>query len=86
MELFPAIVSELSLTDKVNSDRVLQMFELMGQGNFPYDNISFLLFEDVIQWFTSDYSPETKLFWATGHKLLKRQVSGIHERPFIQKF
>ena len=63
------------------------MLKLIGDGNFPFDNISYLLFEDVINWFTCDdiqgmtYSKDVRLFWATGQKLMKNKFLEFMRGP-----
>ena len=78
-DLLPAVVSELGKQEKLHSDRIVKMLKLMAEGRFPFENIAFLLFEDVVEWLScSDvrkirYSEEVRLFWATGHKLMNNK-------------
>lgn len=71
----PEVVTELGMQDPVHAKRLKDMFTLIVEGSFPFDNISYLLFEDVIQWFSCkdirsmSYSDKVKLFMATGRKL-----------------
>jgi hypothetical protein len=50
--------------------------KLLSEKKFPMDNIAFLLFLDVVRWFSLDnytsfmrYNDEIKLFWRTGLRL-----------------
>ena len=43
LELLPAVVRELSSVDDVHSERIKQMFELIGDGYFPFANICFYM-------------------------------------------
>ena len=75
LDLLPDAIKSLSIVDPKHSDRIKSMMKLMADGKFPYDNIAFLLFEDVIQWFVSGdvrsmrYSEEVRRFWLTGAQL-----------------
>ena len=42
LELLPAVVRELSSVDDVHSERIKQMFELIGDGVFPFANMYYL--------------------------------------------
>ena len=81
---------ELSSVDDVHSERIKQMFELIGDGVFPFANMCFLLFEDVIQWFKCEdvrgmnYSEVVKLFWATGRSLFQNKFLEFMRGPFFK--
>ncbi|XP_070182230.1 uncharacterized protein [Littorina saxatilis] len=53
----------------------LLLHELICEGTFPLNNISFLLFLDVVRFYSEEntssmrYREETKLFWRTGYHL-----------------
>ena len=63
------------------------MFELISEGSFPFKNIAFLLFSDVIQWFKCEdvrgmtYSKPVKLFWATGRRLFENRFTEFMRGP-----
>ena len=75
IRLLPEVVTELGKQDPIHAQRLKDMFILIREGSFPFDNISYLLFEGVIQWFrckdirSMSNSEQTKLFMATGRKL-----------------
>lgn len=53
----------------------IQFMRMTGQNHFPSDNIAYLLFLDVVEWYAAPsirsmrYSDEVKLFWRLGQKL-----------------
>ena len=75
IRLLPEVVTELGKQDPIHAQRLKDMFILIREGSFPFDNISYLLFEGVIQWFrckdirSMSNSEQVKLFMATGRKL-----------------
>ena len=75
LDLLPDAIKSLSIVDPKHSDRIKSMMKLMADGKCPYDNIAFLMFEDVIKWFVSGdvrsmrYSEEVRRFWLTGAQL-----------------
>ena len=54
-----------------------KFFELVGKNEFPLDNIAFLLFIDLIKFYSLEsatqmrYNKDTYLFWIFGYLLLK---------------
>ena len=51
-ELLPGVCSFLSEVDSIHRERFIQMMKLMNNGTFPIENICFLVFEDLIQWYS----------------------------------
>ena len=74
-ELIPGVVDFLCDNDPLHKRRFVQMMKLMNSGTFPYENICFGIFEDLIQSYSIDsvnamrYSPHIRRFWYIG-KLL----------------
>ena len=54
VQQLPDVVKELSKEDIVHTERLKMMFKLIGDGTFPFDNIAYLLFEDVVNWFSCE--------------------------------
>ena len=87
MKYLPDAVKEISKTDSIHSQRIVDMFELISDGTFPYANITFLLFEDVISWFKCNdirqirYSEVTKRFWNVGYMLFKNKFLEFMRGP-----
>ena len=67
----PILLKEGILTD------ISTFFDLVGSNTFPMDNIAFLLFLDIIRFYSVEsatqmrYSKDTYLFWMYGYLLLK---------------
>jgi hypothetical protein len=74
-QLMPSVVKELSSVQQ--HDNLLKFFRLVANGQFPSQNIGFLLFMDIVKWYATDetsemrYSSEVKRFWRVGMKLFK---------------
>ena len=75
-ELLPSVVK--SLKDCGKYEDYISFNQLISKGKFPLDNIAFLLFLDVVRWYSLDksttcmrYSEPCKLFWKTGFKLFR---------------
>ena len=66
-QLMPSVVKELSSVQQ--HDNLLKFFRLVANGQFPSQNIGFLLFMDIVKWYATDetsemrYSSEVKRFW-----------------------
>ena len=72
--MLPAVFDALKECGKLNE--FLSFSGLLSQKAFPVDNIAFLLFLDVVRWFSLEgytnsmrYSDEITLFWRTGLRL-----------------
>jgi len=53
------------------ADSMTSFFEMVSAGTFPLDNISFLLWSDVVNWYkmkstTNMRYSDTKMFWKLG--------------------
>ena len=87
-QLMPSVVKELSSVQQ--HDNLLKFFRLVANGQFPSQNIGFLLFMDIVKWYATDetsemrYSSEVKRFWRVGMKLFKgkclRFMSGLKNK------
>ncbi|CAG2247460.1 unnamed protein product [Mytilus edulis] len=83
--ILPKVISNLRDVGELNS--FVQFNELLASGSFPFENIAYRLFCDVVQWYTLSntssmrYSELVKRFWRTGYKLFKgkflRFMSGL---------
>ena len=86
-EMLPNVVKELMNKDPVQGKRLLQMFRLIEEKKFPFDNISFLLFEDVILWFfltdarAMRCTVKTRTFQTVGRKLFGSMFSEFIGSP-----
>ena len=55
----------------------LKFNKLLAKNNFPTNNIAYLLFSDIVNFFSLDspysiqYHSETKQFWSLGYKIFK---------------
>ena len=70
VSLLPAVLKELQ---KIGQQNVVKdFFKLVCDGKFPMNNILFLLWTEVVQWFTLEnsskmiYMDQTKNFWKLG--------------------
>jgi hypothetical protein len=74
-QLLPIVMS--AITEAGYSDIFMTCCDLIASRRLPLDNIAFLLFNDVVQWFTLNnssqmrYSDVVKKFWRMGNKLFK---------------
>ena len=86
INLMPSVVE--TLKDSGHIESFVKFCNLLGNKDFPLDNICFLLFLDVVHWFSSETSaemrfkfPETVKFWQIGHRLFHgkflRFMSGL---------
>jgi hypothetical protein len=85
LSILPSVIS--SLKEAGHIDMFVKFGELVASNRLPLDNIAFLLFNDVVHWYTLDstsqmrYNDVVKRFWRTGHKLFKgkflRFMSGM---------
>ena len=72
-EIFPQVLRELKLKGQLEAWE--KMMTLIKDGEFPFENISYLLFLDVVQFLSLPntslmrYSETVKRFWTTGFKL-----------------
>ncbi len=73
--LLPDVCKILAEKDPIHGKRLLQMFTLLKDENFPLENICFKFFEDLVQWFLIDsatemrYGPDVRKFWFIGKRL-----------------
>ena len=91
MALFSSVIQELKSNDQMKNWEML--LTLVGKGGFPFHNIAYQLFMDVVQFLSLDntcamrYSDTVKRFWATGYRLFHgkflRFLSGVKNR-FVQ--
>ena len=72
--ILPKVIE--TLKDNGKLPEFLAFSRLLSENKFPLDNIAFLLFIDVVRWFSLDdsatcmrYSDEVKTFWRTGLRL-----------------
>jgi hypothetical protein len=89
IDLLPKILK--SLEDAGQKESFLKFMGLLASGTFPLHNICYLLFLDIVEWFSCDstthmrYGHETvkkkKTFWQIGYRLFHgkflRFMSGI---------
>ncbi|VDI71523.1 Hypothetical predicted protein [Mytilus galloprovincialis] len=82
--ILPKVISNLRDVGELNS--FVQFNELLASGSFPFENIAYRLFCDVVQWYTLSntssmrYSELVKRFWRTGYKFkgkFLRFMSGL---------
>ncbi|CAG2201473.1 unnamed protein product [Mytilus edulis] len=84
-ELLPSVIQ--ALTNEGEMDSYVKFNRFLAGNKLPLKNIAFLLFKDVVSWYSLDdshkmrYSPEVKQFWREGLKLFKgrflRFMSGM---------
>ena len=85
IDLLPKILK--SLEDAGQKESFLKFMGLLAFGTFPLHNICYLLFLDIVEWFSCDstthmrYGHETVKFWQIGYRLFHgkffRFMSGI---------
>jgi hypothetical protein len=83
--LLPKVLK--SLEDVGQKESFLKFMGLIASGTFPLHNICYLLFLDIVEWFSCDstthmsYAHETVKFWQIGYRLFHgkflRFMSGI---------
>ena len=73
-EMLPTVIQSLKGAGKMNE--YIQFNRLLSDGKFPMTNIAFLLFLDIVRWYSLDdstttmrYCEEVKEFWRTGLRL-----------------
>ncbi|KAK3107914.1 hypothetical protein FSP39_025021 [Pinctada imbricata] len=73
ISLLPIVMEELKKANKL--EEYISFHRLVSESKFPLQNIAYLLFNDVVRWFSLEqsshmrYSNEVKLFWRTGLRL-----------------
>jgi hypothetical protein len=73
IDLLPKILK--SLEDAGQKESFLKFMGLLASGTFPLHNICYLLFLDIVEWFSCDstthmrYGHETVKFWQIGYRL-----------------
>lgn len=78
IDLVPSVVHELSKVDGMDQT-LLSFFELVHNKTFPLDNTAFLLWVDVVKWFSCSsttamrYSDKTKMFWKLGWRIFGKR-------------
>ena len=87
-QLLPAVLDALHNSNQ--KETFMKFARMVAGGQFPMNNIAYLLFMDVIEWFASDsttnmrYSEDTKKFWRVGLKLFRgkflRFMSGMKNK------
>ena len=85
IDLLPKVLK--SLEDVGQKESFLKCMGLLASGTFPLHNICYLLFLDIVEWFSCDstthmrYGHETVKFWQIGYRLFHgnflRFMSGI---------
>ena len=86
--LLPSVLDSLSNSNQ--KETFMKFARMVASGQFPMNNIAYLLFMDVVDWFSSDsttkmrYSEDTKKFWRVGLKLFRgkflRFMSGMKNK------
>ncbi|KAK7507914.1 hypothetical protein BaRGS_00000879 [Batillaria attramentaria] len=73
--LLPSVITALKEIGKMET--YVKFHQLVCQGKLPLSNIAFLLFCDIVEWYSLTdthemrYSTEIKQFWRTGFRLFK---------------
>ena len=72
--MLPNVIESLKKAGKL--DEYVQFNRLLSDGKFPMTNITFLLFLDIVRWYSLDdvtttmrFSEGVKEFWCTGLRL-----------------
>lgn len=83
--LFPKVIENLKNADQLET--YMQYNRMVADNSFPLQNIAYLLFLDVVNWFSNEttsqmrYSEDVRKFWRVGLKLFKgkfiRFMSGL---------
>ena len=79
MSLVPEVVTKLSKADNAFHVIVLEFFRQIKSDIFPLENIAFLLWTEVVRWYSHKstkgmrYSETTKLFWKLGWRMFGRR-------------
>ena len=81
--LIPIVLKNLA---EVGCDETfVEFLNLVKNGEFPQQNISFLLWMEVVKWFICDntcrmrYSEATKTFWKLGYRVFGGDLSTLWE-------
>lgn len=75
IDLIPSVLDTLKQHNQV--DAFIKFNKLLAGNKIPMTNIAYLLFIDVVEWFSNEnthqmrYSDEVKQFWRIGLKLFK---------------
>ena len=75
LSLFTQLLPLLSANGQL--PQWIRFNKLLAHQNFPTNNIAYLLFLDIVDFFSSDtafsmrYNDQTKQFWTLGYKLFK---------------
>ncbi|CAG2244993.1 unnamed protein product [Mytilus edulis] len=75
LQLVPTVLENLKSCNK--QDMYVKFHTLINENKLPMNNIAFLLFSDVVEWFSKSnthamrYSQDVKQFWKVGHELFK---------------
>ena len=84
--LLPKVIE--SLEESGHLDSYLKYNELLASGRLPFDNICYLLFLDVVEWFSTENTskmrykfPQTVQFWNIGSRLFHRKFLQIMSGP-----
>ena len=76
VQLLSDVIKELKKVGLANI--IIYFFRLVSNGKFPMQNISFLLWTEVVQWFNLEntssvrYMEKTNKFW--------RQINSLYDR------
>jgi hypothetical protein len=60
VEVFQDVLDKLS--DVGKKDKLLKFFKLVRDGKFPFNNIAFELFLDIVEWFDKDELRRNEIF------------------------
>ena len=80
IDLLPKVLK--SLEDVGQTESFLKFMGLLASGTFPLHNICYLLFLDIVEWFSCDstthmrYGHETVKFWQIGYRLFHGKCPG----------
>ena len=86
-DLVPKVLENLKIEDQEQVKTYMAFNRLVAEKSFPLTNIAYLLFLDIVKWFSTKttsqmrYSDEVRRFWWVGLKLCKgnflRFMSGM---------
>ena len=87
-QLLPSVLQSLERSNQ--KETFMKFARMVASGHFPLHNIAYLLFMDIVEWFSSEstsqmrYSEDVKKFWRVGLILFKgkflRFMSGMKNK------
>jgi len=76
IEMLPSVLETLKIHNQLST--YMKWCKLLKEGKFPLDNICYMLFLDLVEWFDKPFTSQmrylredTRQFWEVGYRLFK---------------